>query len=350
MSPPLHPGAGSRGPRLVPVTRLDLNESAYPPLPAVAAVLRAGIPETNRYPDFLPDRTRGHIADHLGLAPECVTVGAGATGVALSTLQAVARRAAERGIATPAMVTATPTFDGYPILADMVGLRIDAVPLDAEGGVDLDAMLAAVTTETVVAVLCSPHNPTGSVIGERALRDFLDAVPEHVTVLLDQAYVEFSDSPPDLHRIIGTWDNVLVLRTFSKAYGLAALRVGYGIGGGIAAQLRRFEVPFAVGPAAMAAVPVALSANNQLAQRVATTRSERARMAALLDSIGCPVLPSQGNFLFLPGRDGVAIGRLLRSCGVATKECGDAGTRITIGDRATTDRVLASLRTTALTA
>ncbi|MFW0795722.1 aminotransferase class I/II-fold pyridoxal phosphate-dependent enzyme [Gordonia sp. CPCC 205515] len=349
MSPPLQPGAAPLA-RVVEGARLDLNESAYPPLPAVAAVLRAGIPDTNRYPDFLPDRTRRHIAEHLGLPDEQITVGAGATGVAVSALQAVARRAAARGIAAPAMVTALPTFDGYPILAEMVGLRVDAVGLNADGGVDPAAMLAAITAETVVAVLCSPHNPTGSVIGERALRDFLDAVPRHVTVLLDQAYIEFCDSPPDLHRILGGRDNVLILRTFSKAYGLAALRVGYGIGGAVAADVRRFEVPFAVGPAAMAAVPVALAANNQLAERVASTRTERARMAALLEDIGAPVLPSQGNFLFLPGPDGIAIGRLLRSCGVATKECGMAGTRITIGDRSATDRVLASLRTTALTA
>lgn len=348
MSPPFDPGAGIAA--ATPSARLDLNESAFPPLPAVAAVLRAGIPETNRYPDFLPDRTREQLADHLAVPSEQITVGAGATGVALAALGAAVRRAGRRGVTTPTMVTAIPTFDGYPILAEMAGLRVDPVALTPSGGVDLDGMLAAITSDTVVAVLCSPHNPTGAVITERRLRDFLDAVPDQVMIILDQAYVEFSDHPPDLYRIIDTWPDVLVLRTFSKAYGLAALRVGYGIGGAIAAEVRRFEVPFAVGPAAMAAVPVALAANNQLAQRVATTRTERARMAALLTAIGCPLLPSQGNFLFLPGPDGLAIGRLLRGCGVATKQCGRAGTRITVGDPATTDRVVASLRITALTA
>lgn len=345
VSPPLHQDTGCAG----RVARLDLNESAYPPLPAVAAVLHSAAVEAHRYPEFLPDGTRACIARYLGVPDEQVTVGTGATGVALLALLAAVRRDAAQGSRSPAIVTAVPTFDGYPILADMLGMRIDPVPLTVSGDVDLERMLAAMTADTAAAVLCSPHNPTGRVVGESALHEFLDAVPHDVMVLLDQAYTEFDTAPPDLRRILRTRTNVLVLRTFSKAYGLAALRVGYGVGHrDVVEQVRRYEVPFAVSPAAAAAVPVALAAEHQLAQRVADTRAERARMADLLADVGCSTLPSEGNFLYLPGRDGIAIGRLLRACGIVTKECRGHGLRITVGDRACTDEVLAALRNAAL--
>ncbi|NDZ97085.1 aminotransferase class I/II-fold pyridoxal phosphate-dependent enzyme [Streptomyces sp. SID6673] len=346
MSPPLDP-VGEPW----PLARLDLNESAYAPLPAVAAVLGEVMAEANRYPDFLPDRTRGQIADHLGVPHRQVTVGAGATGVALSAFAVCMRRAAEAGIRTPSLVTAVPTFDGYPILAEMVGLRVDGVALADDGSVDLDALRAAVTDDTVAVVVCSPHNPTGSTVAPQALYEFIDAMPPQVLTLVDQAYVEFCDNPPDLHLLVDIRDDVLALRTFSKAYGLAALRVGFGIGDiGVVSEVRRHEVPFAVGPAAVAAVPVALAAEAELAQRVRSMKRERERLADMLAAIGCPTLPSQANFLFLPGAEGVAIGRLLRSCGVATKECGNHGMRITVGDRAGTDYVVQALRLTALTA
>ncbi|MFW0785347.1 aminotransferase class I/II-fold pyridoxal phosphate-dependent enzyme [Gordonia sp. CPCC 206044] len=346
MSPPLLLGADP-GP-VEPLTRLDLNESAYGPLPAVAAVLRAGVDDTNRYPDFLPDRTRAHIARHMGVPDAQVTVGAGATGVALAALQACIRRATVRGTLHPAMVTALPTFDGYPILADMLGMRVDAVRLTADGSVDLDAMLGAVTSETVVVVICSPHNPTGSMVDEDDLHEFLWSLPPHVMVVFDEAYVEYTHDRPDLRWLFRVYDDILVLRTFSKAYGLAALRVGYGVGPpALVAAVRAFEVPFGVGSAAMAAVPVALSADHELSLRVRSMRAEREHMADELCSIGCPVLPSEGNFLFLPGADGVAIGGLLRGCGVAVKQCGRSGTRITIGDRFSTDHVMAAMRMTA---
>ncbi|TYQ10664.1 UNVERIFIED_ORG: histidinol-phosphate aminotransferase [Gordonia westfalica J30] len=344
MSPPLASGASW------PSLRLDLNESAYPPLPSVAAALQLEILESHRYPDFLPDRTRGQIACHLGVVPERVTVGPGATGVALSALQYAVRRAADAGVATPALLTSTPTFDGYPILARMVGMRFESVELDDEGSVDLDRLLAAVTPETAVVVLCSPHNPTGSVMNGGDLNRFLAAVPAHVMTIVDEAYVEFSETASDLHRLIRN-PGVVVLRTFSKAYGLAALRVGYGIGSTeLISELCGQEVPFAVGRAAMAAVPVALDAELELAQRIRSMRAERDRLTGVLAQMGVRVVPSEANFVFLPGADGVAVGRLLRGIGIAVKECGAAGTRITVGDRSGTDRVIGALRLTSRSA
>ncbi|MBD0862329.1 aminotransferase class I/II-fold pyridoxal phosphate-dependent enzyme [Gordonia sp. zg691] len=339
MSPP--GGPGERGWTDV---RLDLNESAYAPLPSVAAAMRAAVLESHRYPEFRPEHTRAHIAAHVDVPAGAVTVGPGATGVALAVLQCAFRRALAAGTTTPALVTSTPTFDGYPILASMLGMRMDTVDLADDGTVDLDRVRAAITSDTAVVVICSPHNPTGSVVDEADLDRFLAEVPSHVLTVVDEAYVEFAEEPPDLRRLI-RHRGVVVLRTFSKAYGLASLRVGYGIGPAeVIAALRGHEVPFAVGGIAMAAVPVALDAEDELAQRVRSMRIERDRMAGILGTIGCPVLPSHANFLFLPGPDGVAVGRMLRGCGVAVKQCGATGTRITVGDRAGTDRLVGALR------
>lgn len=344
MSPPLAGGASW------PSLRLDLNESPYPPLPSVAAALQHEIPESHRYPDFLPDRTRGQIACHLGVVPERVTVGPGATGVALAVLQYAVRRAVDAGVGTPALLTSTPTFDGYPILARMVGMRFDAVDLDDDGSVDLDRLFGAITPDTAVVVLCSPHNPTGAVVNGGDLNRFLAAVPPHVMTIVDEAYVEFSETASDLHRLIRN-PGVVVLRTFSKAYGLAALRVGYGIGTTEQiTEVRGHEVPFAVGRPAMAAVPVALDAELELAQRVRSMRGERDRLTDMLAQMGVRVVPSHANFVFLPGAEGVAVGRMLRGIGVAVKECGAAGTRITVGDRSGTDRVISALRLTSRSA
>lgn len=320
MSPPL--AGGASWPRI----RLDLNESAYPPLTSVAAALQNEIVDTHRYPDFLPDRTRGQIACHLGVVPERVTVGAGAAGVALAALQCAARQAAEAGVATPALLTSTPTFDGYPILARMVGMRFDAVDLADDGAVDLDRLLAAITPETVVVVICSPHNPTGSVVDAGDLNRFLGAVPPHVITIVDEAYVEFGETTPDLHRLIRN-PRVVVLRTFSKAYGLAALRVGYGIGPTeLITDLRAHEVPFAVGRAAMAAVPVALDAELELAQRVRSMRGGAGPDGGHARAHGLPGAAQPRQLRLLP-RCGGRVGRpdavRARGCGEGVRHGGN---------------------------
>ncbi|RPA10203.1 histidinol-phosphate transaminase [Gordonia sp. OPL2] len=344
-----HPGGPDRGSsdRL----RLDLNESAYPPLPSVADAVRRSISALNRYPDFLPDDTRTAIAAHLGLPSGQVTVGPGATGVALAVLHSAMRHAQSSGIITPTLVTPIPTFDGYPILAGMVGMRVTPVRLADDGTVDLNRVRTAITPDTAVVVVCSPHNPTGAVVEHEDLYRFIDGLPSHVVTVVDQAYIEFAENEPDLNRLIDHRNPVVVLRTFSKAHGLAALRIGYGIGRrDIVGLLRGHEVPFAVSRSAIAAVPAALAADAELAQRVRAMRAERERLEGMLHAIGAATVPTQANFVFLPGPDGVALGDLLRACGIDTKQCGDAGTRITIGDRADTDRVVQALRLTAQTA
>lgn len=320
---------------------LNLNESPYPPLPSVAAALHECVRNANRYPEFIPDTLRSQVADHLGVPGDWVSIGAGATGLAYQVLQAFCPPGGR-------IVSATPTFDGYPILADLAGVHVDAVPLRADGGTDLRAMAAAIGPHTQVVVLCSPHNPTGSVIDEPALHSFLRRVPRDVVVILDQAYFEFADYTPDLHLLLLHHPNVIVLRTFSKAHGLAALRVGYAVGSArLITKVRRFEVPFAVGSAAAVAVPAALAATDALRQRVRAVREERIRLRACLTDIGIASLPSQANHVFVPSEHPQELATDLRCGGVAAKVCaapgGPVGVRITVGDRAATDSVVAAL-------
>ncbi|AZG44338.1 pyridoxal phosphate-dependent aminotransferase [Gordonia insulae] len=330
------------------IARCDLNESAYPPLTAVVDALRAQTGRTNRYPEFLPDRLRAAIADHHRLPRDHVTVGAGATAVALAILADAASRARAAGIQDPRIATPAPTFDGFQLLAGMVGAGLDTTPLTDDGRPDLTALAAEIGPSTAAVIVCSPHNPTGAVVVEAELRRFLRSLRPGLRVILDQAYVEFCDDAPDGAGLLADFPDLVLLRTFSKAYGLASLRVGYAIGrADTLAGPRRHEMPFAVGTAAECAVPISLAAQDELRHRVRAMRAERARLTTMLAAIGCPVLPSHANFVFLPGADGIALGRLLRCVGVLGKECGEHGFRLTVADSATTDYIVAALRVTA---
>lgn len=320
---------------------LHLNESPYPPLPSVASALQGWIVEANRYPEFLPNALRSVVADFVGVGSDQVSMGAGATGLAYQVLQAFCAPG-ER------FLTATPTFDGYPILADLAGVGVDAVPLRPDGGTDLSAMAEAIGARTRVIVLCSPHNPTGSVIDEDDLHRFLQQVGGNRIVILDQAYFEFADTGPDIHRLLGKYRNLLILRTLSKAHGLAALRVGYVIGAASVIQrVRHYEVPFGIGSAAGVAVPVALAATDELAHRVCAVRTERIRLQAALADLGVETLPSQANHVFVRTAAPKELASVLRSGGVAAKVCGGAGVltgvRITVGDASATDMVVNAL-------
>src|SRR5277367_6019875 len=201
---------------------LSLNESPFPPLPAVRSALVRCIDAANRYPEFLPGQLRRLVADRVGLDEDQVVLGTGASGVAMQVLHAVTRPGDR-------IVFSAPTFDGYPIFAEMARLTQVTVPLDKYGYQDLAAMAEAAADARVV-VLCRPHNPTGTLEPGWSVEWFLSQIPSDTIVLLDDAYIEFVASRyridgPDLVR---RFPNVVVLRTFSKAYGLAGLRIGYG--------------------------------------------------------------------------------------------------------------------------
>ncbi|WP_156055526.1 aminotransferase class I/II-fold pyridoxal phosphate-dependent enzyme [Nocardia sp. NRRL WC-3656] len=311
----------------IPPPRFDLtlSENPFPPLPSVLAVVNEAIRGANRYPEFVPRRLPAVIAAHLGVDPDQVVVGAGATGVVLQIMQAVSGPGRR-------MVFATPTFDGYPIMAAMAGLDVVGVPLDASGRQRLTAMARAVDERTALVAICRPHNPTGTVVPAAELKAFLFGVPRHVPVILDEAYVEFlADAETiDPCELVAHYPNLLVLRTFSKAYGLAGLRIGYAFGAPeLIARVRRLQLPFGMPDYAAAAVRACYAASAELAERIADITAERELLRTALRHRGFAVPCSRGNFLYLPG---AAAHETLAGAGIAAKGYPDGSARIAVGD------------------
>ncbi|MER6566249.1 histidinol-phosphate transaminase [Streptomyces sp. NPDC001093] len=320
--------------------RLALNESPYPPLPSVREAMRRAVAQAHRYPQFHPDDLTERIAAWCRVPADRVAVGSGSVGVALQLLRAVVRPG-------DTVAYAWRTFDAYPLLATMVGARAVPVPLSPDGHQDLGALLAALDQRTRVVVLCNPHNPTGSLVTAGALAAFLRRVPRHVIVLLDEAYIEFArDSDlPDTLTFLDAHPNLLVLRTFSKAYGLAALRVGYALGAsGLVARIRRQQLPFGINAVATAAVKASLRAESQLRERVDTIVAERERLRGELVSLGWSVSPGHANSVWLATPDPVGEGAAaLTDAGVQARHYPGEGLRLTVGTRKANDTVLTAL-------
>lgn len=291
----------------------------------------------NRYPEFLPERLAQIIARRIDVHQSQVVVGAGATGVAMQIIDSVTRRGDE-------MIYATPTFDGYTIICRILGTTPVAVPLDALGCQDLSAMAAAQSSQTGVIVVCRPHNPTGTLVEPDELEDFLSRVSRHVTVILDEAYVEFLDGEDaiDARTIVASYPNVMVLRTFSKAYGLAGLRIGYAFAAPeLAARVRARQVPFAVGVVAEAAVQASYRAESELRARVRAIVKERDELRNTLVESGIPVPRSHANFLYLPC---AGVAEILSRANIGVKAYRDGTARLAIGDRPAMRAVLRALR------
>jgi histidinol-phosphate aminotransferase len=321
-------GGGMTADRVATVHRLGLNESPFGPLPAVSSALAAMISATNRYPDLYPDALTERIAAWLGVAVDRVALGAGSVGVALQTFQAII----EPG---QSIVYGWPNLDAYPLLADMSAARGIAVPLGRDGRQDLPATLRAIGPTTRIVILCNPHNPTGSLIGGRELKGFLRQVRRDVIVVLDEAYIEFADGPDvsDGLALQAEFSNLLVLRTFSRAYGLAALRVGYAVGApGMIRLVRSRQLPFGINAFASAAVVASLGAAAELRQRIGIVRTEHRRLAARLRLGGWRVLLSQANFLWMAEPQRVQqCRRRLGDAGVSARFYPGEGVRLTIG-------------------
>ncbi|MCX5044980.1 aminotransferase class I/II-fold pyridoxal phosphate-dependent enzyme [Aldersonia sp. NBC_00410] len=315
---------------------LGLSENPYPPLPPVLDELNRMMAQVNRYPEFLPEQLPRVIGNRIGVGPEQIVVGGGATGVAMQIMQALIGSGED-------MVFATPTFDGYPIMAGIAGVRATTVALDGLGRQDLWAMVRAIGPRTRVAVVCRPHNPTGTLVSASELQAFLAAVPRRVVVVLDEAYVEFlhpSDTL-DVVRLIRRYPNVLVLRTFSKAYGLAGLRIGYAVAAReLAARIRRWQIPFGMNAAAVAAVRASYAAEAELRERVRAITTEREQLAATLRRLGVVVPESHANFLYL---DGPEIAPALRRAGIVAKSYPNGSARIAVGDPDAGRAVVAAL-------
>ncbi|NTY58419.1 pyridoxal phosphate-dependent aminotransferase [Mycolicibacterium sphagni] len=316
---------------------LSLNENPFSPLPAVRSALIAAIDSANRYPEFLPERLRRLIASGIGLAEEQVVLGQGATGVAMQLLHAMT----EPG---DRIAMTTPTFDGYPIFAQMARLQPIMVPLDEYGHHDLDA-LAEAAADARVVILCRPHNPTGTLESAAAVERFLAAVPSDTIVLLDEAYIEFVAPAFRLDglSLIQRYPNLLVLRTFSKAYGLAGLRIGYGFGSAeLTERLWRMQLPFGTDNTSLVAVAASYDAEHQLQRRIRVIAAERRYLRMRLRAMGVYVTEGHANFVYLPPA-GKPWQEVFDPAGLRVRHYGDGGVRITVGERWSTRAVLAAV-------
>jgi len=316
---------------------LSLNENPFAPLPGVRSALVQSIDAANRYPEFLPERLRRLIAGHIGVDEQQVVLGAGATGVVMQILHALTDPGDR-------IVMAIPTFDGYPIFAEMARLIPVTVPLDQHGHQDLDALAEAAATARVV-VLCRPHNPTGTLESAAEVEGFLRRVPSDTIVLLDEAYIEYTspDHRIDARALVRRFPNVVVLRTFSKAYGLAGLRIGYGFGSlELTDKLWRMQLPFGMGITSLVAVAASYDAEDQLQQRIRLISAERRHLCMRLRAAGVYSTDAHANFVYLPPA-GRPWREVFDEAGPQVRHYADGAVRITVGGRASTRAVLTAI-------
>ncbi len=259
--------------------KLSSNENPFEPLEPVREVIAEAASRVNRYPEMYADELVGAIAERFGVAPAGVVASTGSVAVLSHVLQAFCEPGDE-------VVSAWRSFEAYPILVRLQGAELVQVPLAAGARHDLPAMAAAVTERTRVLLVCTPNNPTGPAVHHDELVELLAAVPERVLVVIDEAYVEFVTDPQaaDGLRLLAEHPNVLLLRTFSKAYGLAGLRVGFALAHPqVASAVRTASTPFGVNDLAQTAALASLAAEDALLERVRAVVAERspgARRAA----------------------------------------------------------------------
>jgi histidinol-phosphate aminotransferase len=327
--------------------KLASNEVAFPPLPAVVQAVAAAVGDTNRYPDNGAVVLTRALADRYGVDPAQVATGCGAVTLCQELAQAY-------NDPDTSIAFAWRSFEMYPLLARVAGARAIQVPLvpGRPGGPadthDLDALLAAIDDTTRLVFVCNPNNPTGTAVRRAELERFLDAVPPRTLVVLDEAYREFVTDPdvPDGIELMRGRPNVAVLRTFSKAWGLAGLRVGFLVAEdpAVAEAVRKTHVPFSVSMLAQAAAVAALASEAEVRGRCAAVTAERERLTGALRDRGFDVSDSQANFVWLAvGEDAAGLAAALESRAVITRPFAGEGVRVTVGSPEEDDVFLAAL-------
>ena len=317
--------------------KLSSNESPHGPLPSVLQVIAEAAKDVNRYPDNGCGALAEAIARHFGVPAGHVAVGCGSVGVTQQLLGAAGEPGAQ-------VLYAWRSFEAYPILVHLAGAEEVLVPLRDEAH-DLDAMAAAVTDRTRLIFVCNPNNPTGTVVRAAEFEKFLDRVPPDCLVVLDEAYREYVRDPevPDGLDLYRDRQNLAVLRTFSKAYGLAGLRVGFMVAHEpVAAAVRKTMLPFTVNSVAQAAAVASLAAEAELLHRVAEVVEERARVRAELLEQGWTVPPTEANFVWLRlGENTLPFAAACERAGISVRPFAGEGARVSIGDREANDAFLA---------
>ena len=323
--------------------KLASNENPYPPPAAVVEAVAAACRDGNLYCDHRATAVREALADRLSLAVEQVTVGAGSVALLYQLATAYLDPGDEA-------VTPWISFEAYPISVQTMGGTLVKVPLAAGHAFDLDAVSAAVTERTKLVLLATPNNPTGTAVSTAAVAGLAESVPDHVVVLVDEAYREFADpalgDPVD--DLLPRFDNVAVARTFSKAYGLASLRVGYVMAHPeIVSAIDKCLIPFNVNGLAQAAALAALGddrAATEAQANIDAIKAERGRVATALTADGWDIPDAQANFVWMhlgDRTDEVCIA--LEQRGVVVRPFSGVGIRVTIGTPAQNDRFLTTL-------
>jgi histidinol-phosphate aminotransferase len=330
------------------IALLASNESPDPPLPEVIAAAHAALATANRYPDPSASQLRSRLADRYGVPAARIAIGNGSCDILLAGGQALLEPGAE-------VVYAWPSFSVYPHLAAAAGATAITVPLDAEDRHDLDAMAAEVTAATRLVIVCNPNNPSSTALELDRIAAFLDDVPRHVAVIVDEAYCEFNllDDPDASIELLDRHANLVLLRTFSKVYGLCGLRVGFAL---CASQefptaVNQIRQPFFCNAAAQAAAVEALRHQDEVARRVERAVAGRLQLAGGLEELGLTVADSQANFVWVHLPDdaeeahvmaGLTERGILVRAGTALGR--ENALRVTVGGEEENDRFLRALR------
>jgi histidinol-phosphate aminotransferase len=327
------------------IVKLASNESPWGPLPAVVQAIADAAPRLNRYPDQYAKRLRGRIAERFEVEPAQVAVGNGSCEILLAAAEALCEPGAE-------IVFAWPSFSIYPHLAALTGAREIRVPL-ADGYVhDLDAMLTEITAATQLVIVNNPNNPTGTHLPAERISEFCERVPPHVTIAVDEAYIEFqvNDDPDDTVDLLRHFGNLVLLRTFSKVYGLAGLRCGYALGSAkFRAAVDAVRQPFSVNGLAQVAAAEAILHGDDVMSRVERTIVERVFVEEGARELGLDPPSSQANFSWIPlgDRDEDEVIRVLGERGIVVRSGASLGgpghIRVTYGTRSENERFLEAL-------
>jgi histidinol-phosphate aminotransferase len=329
------------------IAMMASNESPYPPVPAVVEAITKALSGLNRYPDPTNAALRRKLADRHGVPATRIAIGNGSCDILLAAGEALLEPGAE-------LVYAWPSFSIYPHLAAASGARAIEVPVDAEHRHDLEAMLKEVTVATRLVIVCNPNNPTSTALPLDEIAAFIADVPRHVCVILDEAYVEFSllQDPDESLALLDKHPNLVLLRTFSKVYGLCGLRVGYGLAGSeeFRTAVDQVRQPFFCNAAAQAAALEALNHQDEVARRVERNLAERIGLEEGLRELGIEPAESHANFVWFDlgeGRDEPDIVRGLAQRGVLVRAGAalgrDGALRVTVGTQAENERFLEAL-------
>ncbi|MCZ2401664.1 histidinol-phosphate transaminase [Paenarthrobacter sp. Z7-10] len=321
--------------------KLSSNENPLGPIPAVLEAISSRT-DVNRYPDSLSTTLRTELGRFLDVPASDIVAGAGSLG-ALNQLLATFAGQNDDGKADE-VIYAWRSFEAYPICVGLAGAESVQIPLHPDGTHDLQTMAAAVTVRTRVILLCTPNNPTGPILRTAEVENFIQAVPSDVVIVIDEAYLEFvrDEDAVDGIAMYRKYPNVVVLRTFSKAHGLAGLRVGYSVSRPELTQyLRVAATPFSVSTVAEHAAVTSLQHYDQVAERVQSLVDERERVAAGLKELGWSVPDAQGNFVWLNlGSNSSEFAALAERKALSVRAFGNEGVRVSIGEVEANSRFL----------